>query len=103
MPTGEVQTDAMVRHALDNGKRVFVPYIHKPETVLPDTPKSVMDMLELQSISDYDSLQRDSWGIPTIDTESVVKRAHILSQGGKLDLILVPGVAFCKDPTTSLI
>jgi len=34
MPTGEVQTDAIVRHALESGKKVFVPYLHKAESPL---------------------------------------------------------------------
>jgi len=104
MPTGEVQTSEIVRHALGEGKRVFVPYIHKPERPSPDTPKSVMDMLELRSLSDYDSLKRDSWGIPTIGEETAYERASILAkESATLDLILVPGVAFSIDPTTKLI
>ncbi|KAH6673626.1 hypothetical protein B0J14DRAFT_481756 [Halenospora varia] len=100
MPTGEVQTDAIVRHALENGKQVFVPYLHKSRTPSPDTPKSVMDMVDIRSLSDYDSLKRDSWGIPTIDAATVHDREHILGDSNKtvsLDMILMPGVAFAKD------
>ncbi|KAG9249319.1 hypothetical protein BJ878DRAFT_537540 [Calycina marina] len=104
MPNGEVQTDDIVRHALSLGKQVFVPYLHKAQNPPPDTPKSVMNMLELRSISDYDSLRRDSWGIPTIGVETVSERAHILENNDNptLDLILVPGVAFSRDQTTHL-
>jgi 5-formyltetrahydrofolate cyclo-ligase len=95
MPSGEVQTDAIVRHALGSGKQVFVPFLHKTQNPLPETPKSVMDMVDLQSLSDYDSLDRDSWGIPTIGIDTVNEREHILTRGAHpLDLILVPGVAF---------
>ncbi|TVY39013.1 putative 5-formyltetrahydrofolate cyclo-ligase, partial [Lachnellula occidentalis] len=102
MPNGEIQTDAIVRHALESGKRVFVPYLHKSQTPSPNTPRSVMEMVYLHSLSDYNSLTRDSWGIPTIDTESIREREHILENStketGQLDMILMPGVAFDMDP-----
>lgn len=102
MPTGEVQTDAIVRHALKSGKQVFVPYLHKAQNPPPDTPRSVMDMVDLRSISDYESLERDSWGIPTTSAETVGQREHILENPNRaegLDLILMPGVAFQHEPT----
>ena len=98
MPTGEIQTDAIVRDALGSGKQVFVPYLHKAQSPDPTTPKSVMDMVDLRSLSDYDSLERDSWGIPTIGTDTVHEREHILTTGSRpLDVILMPGVAFESD------
>ncbi|KAH8597231.1 hypothetical protein B0O99DRAFT_508356 [Bisporella sp. PMI_857] len=104
MPTGEVQTDAIVRDALANGKQVFVPYLHKTENPSPGTPKSVMDMLELHSLSDYVALERDSWGIPTISANTIIQRERILTKGSRaLDMILVPGVAFDVDPKTGSI
>lgn len=104
MPSGEISTDAIVRHALAQGKQVFVPYLHKAQDALPGFPRSVMDMLELHSLSDYNSLKRDSWGIPTIDPATVGGRGRILTAGGPaLDLILMPGVAFGLDPKSSLI
>ena len=107
MPTGEIQTDAIVRHALESGKKVFVPYLHKSHTPSPDTPRSVMEMVDLRSLLEYDSLRRDSWGIPTIDAESVQEREHILGnptkETGKLDMILMPGVAFDMDPKSRFV
>jgi 5-formyltetrahydrofolate cyclo-ligase len=107
MPAGEVQTDAIVRHALESGKKVFVPYLHKTENPLPDTPRSVMDMVDLRSLSDYDSLKRDSWGIPTIGADTAGEREHILEnvtkESKRLDMILMPGVAFDIDPTTGFV
>jgi len=104
MPTGEIQTDAIVRHALESGKKVFVPYLQKTQNPSPDTPKSVMDMVDLRSLSDYDSLKRDSWGIPTVAAETVSQREHILGNSTReseaLDMILMPGVAFDIDPNT---
>lgn len=107
MPTGEVQTDAIVRHALETGKKVFVPYLYKSKSPSPDTPRSVMDMVNLHSLPDHDSLKRDNWGIPTIAADSVDQREHILENSTKesqgLDMILMPGVAFDIDPKTSFV
>ena len=47
MPNGEIQTDSIVRHALDAGKQVFVPYLQKLRDPLLDTPSSVMEMVDL--------------------------------------------------------
>ncbi|KAK0102964.1 hypothetical protein ONS95_000846 [Cadophora gregata] len=107
MPIGEVQTDAIVRHALQSGKQVFVPYLHKAQDPPPDTPRSVMEMVDLRTLSEYDSLERDSWGIPTIGPNTVDQREHILKSSTQenkpLDLILMPGVAFDLDPKTGYI
>lgn len=104
MPTGEIQTDAIVRHALSTGKKVFVPYLFKPSNPPADTPKSLMDMVDLRSLSDYDSLKRDSWGIPTIGSDTVDEREHVLStQSEPLDMILMPGVAFDVDHKSGFI
>ncbi|KAL7784896.1 5-formyltetrahydrofolate cyclo-ligase [Trichoderma ceciliae] len=106
MPVGEIQTDAIVRHALSSGKQVFVPYLHKSPLDEPETPARVMDMVRLQDIQDYDGLQRDTWGIPSIDPATVHRRQRILggpdahkSDQSTLDLILMPGVAFDTDAT----
>lgn len=102
MPTGEVQTDGIVRHALNAGKQVFVPYLYKSPLNVPDTPARIMDMVLLKSIQDYEALDRDSWGIPSIDAATVSQRECILgdsleADGTTLDLMLVPGVAFDFD------
>ncbi|KAH0496868.1 hypothetical protein TgHK011_004212 [Trichoderma gracile] len=107
MPAAEIQTDAIVRHALSSGKQVFVPYLHKSPLDEPGTPARVMDMVQLRDVRDYDGLQRDSWGIPSIDPATVHLRRRILGGGGgtdaqkaeqaTLDLILMPGVAFDTD------
>ncbi|KAL7806337.1 5-formyltetrahydrofolate cyclo-ligase [Trichoderma gracile] len=105
MPAAEIQTDAIVRHALSSGKQVFVPYLHKSPLDEPGTPARVMDMVQLRDVRDYDGLQRDSWGIPSIDPATVHLRRRILGGGpdaqkaeqATLDLILMPGVAFDTD------
>ncbi|QUC16833.1 uncharacterized protein UV8b_01074 [Ustilaginoidea virens] len=104
MPSGEIQTDAIVRHALTLGKQVFVPYLHNSPPGMPDTPPRVMDMVRLKDVRDYESLQLDRWGIPSIDPASVHARQRILGGPDEhqppqacLDLILLPGVAFDFD------
>jgi 5-formyltetrahydrofolate cyclo-ligase len=105
MPSGEIQTDEIVRHALSNGKEVFVPYLYKNEEASSAGPKRLMDMVRLNDIKDYEGLERDSWGIPTLTEQGVEGRQWILEDGngGKssrnrgLDLLLMPGVAFEKD------
>lgn len=108
MPGGEIQTDAIVRDALSDGKQVFVPYLHKANPELKDLPPRVMDMVQLKGLADYESLQPDKWGIPSIDPSTVHERNRILGAGTDepapdspgLDLILMPGVAFDYDEVT---
>nr|OQO20568.1 hypothetical protein B0A51_10444 [Rachicladosporium sp. CCFEE 5018] len=106
MPVGEASTDILVRDALYCGKAVFVPYLHRPK-VQTGKGRRVMDMLRLQDVAEYEGLERDRWGIPSLSDESVEGRMNALGgvgieergEGkgdveGELDLIVVPGVAF---------
>ena len=120
MPTAEVQTDSIVRHALDSGKQVFVPYLYKYPITAPDIPSRAMDMVKLDGIQDYENLKRDSWGIPSVDAVTVHERPSILGASGfqrpqeggpepqlepdafALDLMLMPGVAFDVDEAGSI-
>ncbi|KAF2171617.1 hypothetical protein M409DRAFT_17854 [Zasmidium cellare ATCC 36951] len=111
MPTAEAQTDRLVRHALENDKKVFVPYIYPVGN--EKAKKKIMDMLRLESIKDYESLERDSWGIPKLPKEGREVRENAMggvglslsSEGAHkegielagLDLIVVPAVAFDRD------
>jgi 5-formyltetrahydrofolate cyclo-ligase len=104
MPTGEAQTDLLVRDALKSGKAVFVPYLHtvaQPETKAGKA--KVMDMLRLHSIDEYEGLERDLWGIPFLPDQDLDERGNAVGgtgvaergeDGGGLDLVVVPGVAF---------
>jgi 5-formyltetrahydrofolate cyclo-ligase len=114
MPSREVSTYKIVLHAIDDGKTVFVPYIHQNRTSASQKPASMMDMLALHSKEDLESLKPDAWGIPTLDESSVASRENALSGHGidndnvvteasrapesshglGLDIMLVPGVAF---------
>ncbi|KAI0436536.1 5-formyltetrahydrofolate cyclo-ligase [Xylaria telfairii] len=110
MPGCEIQTDPIVRHALAAGKRVFVPYLHKSGLPPGEGPIRLMDMVSLKGLQDYESLQRDKWGIPSVDSATVHERQRSIgeldgerSADAPLDLILLPGVAFDLDPETGVV
>lgn len=105
MPGGEISTSGIVKDALDQGKKVFIPYTYNQAQPKEGQPRSIMDMLELSSMEDFDSLQLDKWGIPTPSGDSIESRANCF--GGKgitnlraeavsegLDMIVMPGMAF---------
>ncbi|KAF1948486.1 5-formyltetrahydrofolate cyclo-ligase [Byssothecium circinans] len=107
MPAGEISTTPIVKDALARGKKVFIPYTYEPSVQREGQPKSIMDMVELQSLKDFESLEPDKWNIPTPSKDSLASRAN--SFGGKgltdgenvetndengLDLIVMPGMAF---------
>jgi 5-formyltetrahydrofolate cyclo-ligase len=105
MPGGEISTTDIVRNALDEGKKVFIPYTYTLDTPSQGQPKSIMDMLELHSMNDFDSLKPDKWGIPTPSKDSISSRANCFGGTGVtngktdsvkdgLDLIVMPGMAF---------
>jgi len=106
MPSGEIQTDAIVRDALATGKQVFIPYLHKNPAPAPGHPARVMDMVRLRDLADYESLKPDKWGIPSLDAATVRERQRLFGDGPDgqpanellLDLILMPGVAFDVSP-----
>ncbi|PGG99179.1 5-formyltetrahydrofolate cyclo-ligase [Helicocarpus griseus UAMH5409] len=119
MPSGEISTAAVVHDAFSKGKQVYVPYLHKtdPSATATQGRSSVMEMLALRSLEDYELLQADKWGIPSLDADSIASRKNCLggygvagtaqpdststgaeveteAEGSGLDLIVVPGVAF---------
>jgi 5-formyltetrahydrofolate cyclo-ligase len=115
MPAAEAQTDLLVRDALRSGKQVFVPFLYAPTqdvAVGGGKPRKVMDLLRLNSESEYDGLSKDAWGIPSLSADSVGHRENAMggkgltlvgdritdgvSEGnaGGLDLVVVPAVAF---------
>lgn len=119
MPKAEVVTRAIINDALRQGKHIFVPYIYNSKVQSPSRPRSEMDMVSLRSKSDYEGLEPDAWGIPSVAENSLPKRSRILEDTGecfgavsqdvinsegssrsrsteprRLDLIVMPGVAF---------
>ena len=122
MPKGEVVTRAIIHDAFRQGKQIFVPYIYNGKADAHPKPRSAMEMVSLISKSDYEALEPDAWGIPTVAESSIAKRVRILGDSGgssgavsrdvtdsarssggrstesnRLDLIVMPGVAFDGD------
>lgn len=89
MPVGELSTTGIVRDALQRGKRVYIPYIHTHNKT------SVMDMLALESMTEFESLQPDKWGIPSLQSTQADGRPDCFTTG--LDLVVMPGMAFDRD------
>jgi len=87
MPSGELSTRSIVHDAFQRGKEVYIPYIRNVDKV------SVMDMLALESINEFESLQPDKWGIPSLQPTQIPGRRDCFSGNG-LDLIVMPGMAF---------
>ena len=116
MPMGEARTDLLVRDALGNGKRVYVPHIHTERNSGANAGMSkVMHMLRMSSFDEYEGLERDSWGIPHLPHDGAEGRETAMgglgtsksasamsapernmdsNEDGGLDLIVVPSVAF---------
>ena len=74
MPQGEISTTDIVKEALVQGKKVFVPCIQKSSGSTTSGP--YMEMFALHPQEDVDSLQRDAWGIPSLSKESLVSREN---------------------------
>ena len=110
MPTGEISTKAIVLDALQQGKRVFIPYTHVT-SLAAQWPRSVMNMVSLQSKEDYESLHPDAWGIPTPSKASISERNSCLNDdvvrsdglagastsNDSLDIMVMPGMAFDEE------
>ena len=108
MPSGELSTSSIVQHALTHGKEVFIPYIYTVEPPAMQKKMSVMDMLALESIEEFESLEPDKWGIPSLKKDQVPRKMNCFGTRGLtfpaeentthashgLDLIVMPGMAF---------
>ncbi|KAK6337723.1 hypothetical protein TWF696_001204 [Orbilia brochopaga] len=97
MPTGEIDTVPIVEDAFKQGKQVFIPFTHKavPATSSDEEPKpSIMDMVSLHSLEDYQGLKRNSWGIPTPTKRSLDTRKNCIEE------VKAGDWAMAKDTTT---
>ena len=110
MPTSEISTKAIVLDALQQGKGVFIPYTYVT-SLAAQWPRSVMNMVSLQSKEDYESLHPDAWGIPTPSKASISERISCLNDdivgsdglagastsNESLDMVVMPGMAFDEE------
>jgi 5-formyltetrahydrofolate cyclo-ligase len=101
----EISTLGILDDAFQSGKKVFIPYIHFDRTQMSS---SVMEMLALHSKLDFEKLEPDKWGIPSLPSDSIKLRENCMGfldrpneeqvgveegEGG-LDIIFMPGMAF---------
>lgn len=82
MPT-ELNTYDMLRDVLASNKRLFLPRVIAKET-------REMAMLEVRSLAELDTFPRGAYSIPEPPMDGRPRAPHDV----KLDLIVVPGVAF---------
>jgi 5-formyltetrahydrofolate cyclo-ligase len=107
MPHSEIATKGIVQDALKSGKEVFIPHIHRDS---PQSNVSVMDMLSLNSLEEFESLNPDKWGIPSLSDEHIPNKPNCFGgygvsarstktpgDGAGLDLVVMPGMAFDAD------
>lgn len=104
MPGKEISTTNIVLQAFQDGKKVYVPYIHSQAG---NSKLKVLDMLRLKDEQDLKSLLPDTWGIPSLSEATIHERENALGgfgiaqepdsstkQDPLLDLIFVPAMAF---------
>lgn len=108
MPQAEISTRFIVLDALQQGKKVFVPYTYAKPTPPANEPRSVMNMVSLHSREDYESFSPDAWGIPTPSKASIQERETCLvddeiksgtdvrakTANEGLHMVVMPGMAF---------
>ena len=111
MPKGEVLTRTIIYDALRQGKQIYVPYIYDNKVQSNRSTRSAMNMVSLHSQSDYEALEPNTWGIPSVGEDSMTMRVPILEELAnsetnsnnksaecrRLDLIVMPGLAFDRD------
>lgn len=92
MPSGEIQTEMAIRHAVANGKHVYVPQVGK------NFEQAEMELLKVpiknQSDSElfYESWPRNKWHIP--EPPSELEEFMVAATPGDIDVLVVPGLAF---------
>ncbi|TBU39787.1 5-formyltetrahydrofolate cyclo-ligase [Dichomitus squalens] len=89
MPSGEVDTSAVVSTILSTGKNLFV-----PKTT--DKAQGIMEFYQIFDEGDLRALPRGLWGIREPDDAYNGRQRPTASTGGAepLDLIVMPGIAF---------
>ncbi|KAL1948985.1 hypothetical protein VTO73DRAFT_10791 [Trametes versicolor] len=89
MPTGEVDTSAVVAAIFDAGKTLYVPK-------MLDKERGIMDFLQIFGEHDLRTLPAGQWGIREPDeVRAGARRPSALSESAEpLELIVMPGMAF---------
>lgn len=90
MPKGEIDTDTVLKHAMDNGKTIYVPEVGKNfELANMELVKVVVEEGSKDTIF-HQSWPRNKWGIPEPPETMPIETA----KPGDIDVLIVPGLAF---------
>lgn len=91
MPSGEINTDPAIEHAVATGKVIYIPKVGKNfEEADMNLYKVVTDPIAQQLF--HRSWTTNKWGIPEPPDDLQMD----VAQPGDLDVILVPGLAFTR-------
>jgi 5-formyltetrahydrofolate cyclo-ligase len=103
MPSGEIDTDPVLKHATEHGKQIYVPQVGKNfEQVEMELLKVVASPVKdgeaaFNSSSNdqifHHSWPRNKWGIP----EPPADMPLLPASPGEIDVLVVPGLAFDKN------
>lgn len=77
----EISTEPILKYIFENKKSCFVPRYSRND----------MEMVKLNSMKDWEALPLTKWNIKQPDLSDIRENAL---EGGGLDLVIVPGVAF---------
>lgn len=90
MPSGEIDTDPAIRHAVEAGKQIYVPQVGK------NFEQADMELLKVEQTAAnpeelfHHSWPRNKWEIPEPPPEMPI----VLAKEGDIDVLVVPGLAF---------
>ena len=91
MPSGEINTDLILQHAISNGKDVYVPQVGTNfEKCDMELLKVVLDESDDSKDLFHKKWPKNRWKIPEPPAEMPVT----IAQPGDIDLLVVPGLAF---------
>jgi len=87
--SGEIDTHNIVREIISSGRTLYVPKIKKGSA-------RTMHFLRIHDLEDLDSLRPGVWGIkePGLEYAGRVRKDVTDEDSERLDLVLLPGVAF---------
>jgi 5-formyltetrahydrofolate cyclo-ligase len=91
MPTGEINTDLILKHAVETGKHVYIPEVGTNfESLQMELVKVIM---EIPDPTFHKKWPTNRWSIP----EPPPEMPKIAAKPGDIDLLVVPGLGFDKN------
>lgn len=92
MPKGEIDTDPALKHAMNNGKKIYVPEVGQNFEQAHMELREVMidDSIRKEGDVFHKDWPRNKWGIP----EPPADMPNIPAKPGDIDVLVVPGLAF---------